>query len=67
VDSRNTSKHTNIIAAKMRARDQRTRVVGVDFDDEPELAVAEDLDIGGDPYNSTGRHVIIKSKLNLED
>ncbi len=51
----------------MRAGDQRDRVIDVELADELELTVAEDLDIGGDPYNSTGRHVIIKSKLNLED
>lgn len=25
------------------------------------LAIADDLDIGGDPYNSTGQHCIVKS------
>ena len=27
-----------------------------------ELAVDEDFSAGGDPYNSTGKHVIIKSQ-----
>ena len=27
-----------------------------------ELAVDEDFSTGGDPYNSTGKHVIIKSQ-----
>ena len=27
-----------------------------------ELAVDEDISTGGDPYNSTGKHVIIKSQ-----
>jgi len=35
--------------------------------DANELSIADDLDIGGDPYNSTGQHVVIKSKINLEE
>ena len=31
------------------------------------LAIADDFDIGGDPYNSTGAHCIIKSDKNRED
>ena len=31
------------------------------------LAIADDLEGSCDPYNSTGQHVIIKSKLNPED
>jgi hypothetical protein len=34
---------------------------------DPELTIAEDLDLGRDPYNSTGRHVIMKPKIELED
>ena len=47
--------------------DKRSRAANVDFADGPELSVVDDDDVGGDPYNTTGRHVIIKSKLNLED
>lgn len=35
--------------------------------DPDELAIADEVDTGGDPYNSTGQHVIIKSKLNIEE
>jgi len=31
------------------------------------LAIADDLDIGGDPYNCTGQHCIIDSKKNPKD
>ena len=35
---------------------------------QPEnLSIAEEPNTGGDPYNSTGQFVIIKSKLNLDD
>jgi hypothetical protein len=32
-----------------------------------DLAIADDQNTGGDPYNSTGQHVIITSRINLED
>ena len=32
-----------------------------------DLAIADDQNTGGDPYNSTGQHVIIKSRMDLED
>ena len=32
-----------------------------------DLSISEDCDTGSDPYNSTGQHVIIKPKLDLQD
>ncbi len=32
-----------------------------------DLSISEDCDPGGDPYNSTGQHVIIKPKTDLQD
>lgn len=32
-----------------------------------ELAIAEECDEYCDPYNSTGKHVILKSKLTKQD
>ena len=43
------------------------RILQMDLVDPEDLAIADDLNTGGDPYNSTGQHVIIKSILNLED
>ena len=40
----------------------RSRLVGA-----TELAISEDCDQGSDPYNSTGQHVIIKSKIDLQE
>ena len=31
------------------------------------LAIADDYDNGGDPYNSTGQHVIVKLKTQSEE
>jgi len=30
------------------------------------LAIADDLDVGGDPYNCTGQHCIIKADKNSQ-
>jgi len=35
--------------------------------DTNELAIVDDDDTGGDPYNSTGQHVIINSKNRLDE
>ena len=67
MDSHNTGKYTRHTRATLEAMDKRSRAANVEFSDEPELSVVDDVDVGGDPYNTTGRHVIIKSKLNLED
>lgn len=42
------------------------RVLQVDQADIDDLEIVDD-NLGGDPYNSTGQHVIIKSGLDLED
>ncbi len=34
---------------------------------EAELRIDDEFDRGGDPYNSTGRHVIITAKIKRED
>ena len=67
MNSHNTRKQGRPTRATLDAMNRRTRVVDVDVIDGPELSVADDPDLGGDPYNSTGRHVIIKSRLKLED
>jgi len=32
-----------------------------------DLSISEDCDPGGDPYNSTGQHVIIKPRIDQQD
>jgi hypothetical protein len=32
-----------------------------------DLSISEDTDKGSDPYNSTGQHVILKSRIEIED
>lgn len=43
------------------------RVLQLDLVEATGLAIADDFNPGGDPYNSTGQHVIIKPKMDLED
>ncbi len=46
--------------ARMRAARKKT-------DSDEELTIADEIDIGSDPYNSTGRHVIMTLKTKLEE
>lgn len=32
-----------------------------------ELSIDEDFDMGGDPYNSTGSHVILQQQKKIEE
>lgn len=34
---------------------------------DAKLSIDDSFDLGSDPYNSTGRHVIMKNKFKLED
>jgi len=43
------------------------RVIKSELVDASELSIADDFDTGGDPYNNTGQHVVIESKINTED
>ncbi len=51
-----------IVADKDDVRVIRTNLAG-----PAELSISDDDDRGGDPYNSTGQHAIIKSKLITQD
>ena len=54
-------------ASRSEADQEDVRVLQMDLIEVSDLAIADDLNTGGDPYNSTGQHVIIKSRINLED
>ena len=62
-----TEKAANDDPVRFESDADSVRVVRLDLTESADLAIADDLNPGGDPYNSTGQHVIIKSKLNLED
>jgi hypothetical protein len=62
VDLHNRENAVTETSGKVRPRVPRERP-----ESDSDLAIAEDLDFGCDPYNSTGRHVIMKPKIELED
>ena len=43
------------------------QVLRSDLVDVNKLGIADDIDTGGDPYNSTGQHVVIESQLDIEE
>jgi len=43
------------------------RVINTNLVDVDQLSISEDCDTGSDPYNSTGQHVIIHSKIDRQD
>ena len=54
------------VTVQIAANEEESRIVSANLIESAELAITED-DTGSDPYNSTGQHVIIKSKLIPED
>ena len=69
VDSHNTKtgKVVTDEVVRIEAGQENVRVLQLDLIAANDLAIADDLNTGGDPYNSTGQHVIIKSRIDLED
>ena len=54
-------------AVRIDAEPHSVRVLQLDLVEADKLAIADELNTGGDPYNSTGQHVIIEANTNLED
>ena len=46
---------------------EEIEVLDAELLDVNELSIEDDADAGSDPYNCTGQHVIIKSKINWRD
>ena len=49
------------------AEREDVRVVNLNLSKASQLSIADEADAGNDPYNSTGQHVIIKSKIDLAE
>ena len=43
------------------------RVLKSELFDANELSIVDDYNPGGDPYNTTGQHLVVKSRINIED
>jgi len=46
---------------------KNVRVLRSTLLEESKLSIADDYDNGGDPYNSTGQHVIIKPNKDVSE
>ena len=66
VNSHNTKTEKLVKDESVGTGTDSVRVLHMDLVDVSDLEIADD-NLGGDPYNSTGQHVIIKSKLDLGD
>ena len=55
------------VSVQITAEPEDPRVIASNLVELADLAISEDDDKGSDPYNSTGQHVIIKSRLISED
>lgn len=64
MNSHNANTDEAIIKESVRIETGRSdvQVLRSRLADANTLAIADDYDNGGDPYNSTGQHVIIKLK-----
>ena len=64
MDSNNSKSDTEAQRETVRSGTDHKdlRKIRLNLLDESELSIAEDYDSGGDPYNTTGQHVIIKPK-----
>jgi hypothetical protein len=69
VNSHNPKTESVIRTESVRiTRDQdEVRVIKSRLHEAAELSISEDDDVGSDPYNSTGQHVVIKSMIDPQD
>ena len=65
--NRETEKHVRIETIRVETDHKDVRILRSEIGHTNELAILDDDDTGGDPYNSTGQHVIIKSRNRLDD
>ena len=62
-----TQKHVTSETIRVETDHKDVRILTSEVVQTNELAIVDDHDTGGDPYNSTGQHVIIKSRNRLDD
>ncbi len=67
MNSHNTKPVSTTNDAPADTTSDSVRVLNIDLVEPEGLEIADDPNPGGDPYNSTGQHVIIKSRIDLED
>ncbi len=70
MDGRKTQKSEVARKAPVKAQTElwpNVQVVGSELGDIDELAIDENFTAGGDPYNTTGKHVIIKMETDVDE
>lgn len=65
MNSHNPKDESVVIPESVQIATERedVRVVNLNLSKASQLAIEEEPDSGSDPYNSTGQHVILKSKI----
>jgi len=54
-------------ATTLKTADQdEVRVIKSSLVEASDLSISDELDKGSDPYNSTGQHVILKSRTEIQ-
>ena len=67
MNSHNVDSKTRDEPTFIEGDDERVRQLKVELAAESELKIDDDFDLGGDPYNSTGRHAIINANKFPEE
>lgn len=69
MNSHNAKTESAESKAAVRLKSDRgdVRVLRSRLADANNLSIADDYDNGGDPYNSTGQHVVLKPKKSTEE
>lgn len=62
-----TDSQAKLESVRIETDHDDVRVVKTKLKDAAELSISDDQDDGGDPYNSTGQHVILKIKRGSPD
>lgn len=67
MNSHNTKTDSVGKPARVVAEKEDVRVIKSSLFEAADLSISKDDDKGSDPYNSTGQHVVIKSKIDPQD
>ncbi len=62
-----TGAQAKITGLRVKSDHEDVRVITSNLQEAAELSISDDPDMGGDPYNSTGQHIVLKIKRDLPD
>ena len=69
VNSHNPKSEAVVKTESVRIKSDKddVRVIKSSLQESAVLSISEDDDAGSDPYNSTGQHIVINSRLDPKD